>query len=236
MNKREEDKNMTEKKTREGSLERKEPSYMDSVYKAEGCLGEAAPKYLTDAEENRKYTIEDYYAFEDDIRRELIDGKFYVMEAPSVKHQVILGELFVLFRECAELHDHKCRVLFSPCDVQLDRDMYTMVQPDLFIVCDREEDLDRCVHGAPDLAVEIMSPSSRSRDSVLKLNKYMRAGVREYWLVDPQNETVLVYLRDENGNGEGRYHTYSFKDRIPVAISDGMCEVDFSVVARAIGT
>lgn len=195
---------------------------------------EAVPAYRVGPGGERKYTIADYYAFDDDIRRELIDGKFFIMEAPSVIHQVILGELYILFRECARLHEQNCRVLFAPCDVQLDRDQYTMVQPDLFVVCDDEKTRKRVIYGAPDLAVEIMSPSSRSRDSVLKFNKYMRAGVREYWLVDPETRTVLVYLRDADRDGSGTYKQYSFTDRIPVSISQGKCEVDFSIVSAAI--
>ena len=202
--------------------------------KPEGLLEEGAPAYRTDPDRERRFTIEDYYAFDDDIRRELIDGKFYIMEAPSVVHQVILGELHILFRKCAELHDQKCRVLFSPCDVQLDQDLYTMVQPDLFVVCDSEKTQKRVIYGAPDLAVEIMSPWSRSRDAVLKLHKYRKAGVREYWLVDPENRTVVVYLLNEGGDGDADSRKYSFTDRIPISISDGKCEIDFSVVSEAI--
>lgn len=193
---------------------------------------EAAPVYKAD--EKKKYTIDDYRAFKDEKRRELIDGKIFVMDAPSIKHQVIIGELHLLFRECMRLHDKKCRVLLSPCDVQLDSDQYTMVQPDLLVVCDEEKIRTRACMGAPDLAVEIISPSSRSRDAVLKLNKYTHAGVREYWLVDPENRSVIVYIRDPGGDGEGTYHWYSFEDVIPVGISDGECRVDFSVVAKAV--
>ena len=184
--------------------------------------------------EKRKYTTDDYYAFKDDIRRELIDGRLFVMDAPSVKHQVIIGELYILFRQCADVHGDKCRVILSPCDVQLDRDRYTMVQPDLLVICDNEKIRTRVCFGAPDLAVEIMSPSSRSRDSVLKLNKYMSAGVREFWLVDPENRTVIVYLAGEDGMSSNTFQIYSFNDSIPIGISGGECEVDFKVVSRAV--
>lgn len=226
------------------------------TYAQEGLAAEAAPAYHV--EQKRKFTIDDYYAFKDEKRRELIDGKFFIMEAPSVKHQVIIGELFSLFRECVKAHgkEKECRVLLSPCDVQLDRDKYTMVQPDLMIVCDGEKLRTRVCYGAPDLAVEVMSPSSRSRDAVLKLNKYAKAGVREYWLVDPENRSVIVCLpetdggiseseeagrvdmKEKNGrrskNSGGTYRQYSFDDTIPVSISGGECEIDFSVVAQAI--
>ena len=228
--------NQTLKGTEKSEKPEKSLTLADHDYgRQEGGLPEsareAAPVYKVG--EKKKYTIEDYYAFKDEKRRELIDGKFYVMEAPSVKHQVIIGELYILFRECARLHDKKCRVLLSPCDVQLDADRYTMVQPDLLVVCDEEKIRTRVCMGAPDLAVEIMSPSSRSRDSVLKLNKYTKAGVREFWLVDPENRTVIVYSRNDEGDGEGTYHTYSFEDTIPIGISGGACSVDFKIVDEA---
>ena len=184
--------------------------------------------------EDHRYTIDDYYAFKDEKRRELIDGKLFVMDAPSIKHQMIIGELYVLFRECSAVHGDTCRVLLSPCDVQLDGDRYTMVQPDLLVVCDNEKIRTRRCLGAPDLALEIMSPSSRGRDSILKLNKYMNAGVREFWLVDPENRKVIVYLLNENGEQGNSFFIYSFDDTIPIGISGGECSVDFRVIGKAV--
>ena len=81
---------------------------------------EARPAY--NIKKKGEYTLEDYYAIPDDRRVELIDGEIFDMETPTVRHQTILGELYVLFRECAEAHGEDCRVLLSPCDVQLDND------------------------------------------------------------------------------------------------------------------
>ena len=107
-----------------------------------------------------EYTLEDYYAIPDERRVELIDGEIFDMAAPSALHQMILGELHVLFRQCANEHGHPCRVFLSPCDVRLDNDDKTMVQPDLFVLC-REFDIkNRCIDGAPDLTVEILSDST----------------------------------------------------------------------------
>ena len=180
----------------------------------------------------KKCTVEDYYRLPNDVRAELINGKFFVMEAPSVNHQLALAEIAKQFMLCQAAHPGDCKVLFAPCDVQLDEDNYTMVQPDLLVVCDLARLHKKVCYGAPDLTLEIMSPSSRSHDSVRKLHKYKDAGVREYWIVDPENESVLVY--DFGGDAEGtRFRLYSFTDRVPVGISGGLCEIDFAEVKRA---
>ena len=117
------------------------------------------------------------------------------MSAPAVIHQKILGELHLLFRECTDAHEGECEVYLAPCDVRLDMDNKTMVQPDLLVIC-KEYDLGaKRFEGAPDLALEILSPSTRSKDMLLKLYKYQNAGVKEYWIVDPDHETVLPGLR-----------------------------------------
>ena len=178
-----------------------------------------------------EYTIDDYYALPDERRVELIDGVFYDMSAPAVIHQKILGELHLLFRECTDAHAGNCEVYLSPCDVRLDCDNKTMVQPDLFVIC-RPYDLGaKAFDGAPDLTVEILSPSTRAKDMLLKLHKYQNAGVKEYWIVDPEHSTVLVYdLRSNDFYPE----KYTFDDVIPIHISDGECSIDFSRVNRAL--
>ncbi len=181
----------------------------------------------TEAEKIRKYTLDDYYALPDDQRVELIDGVFYDMSAPSAIHQIILGDLYILFRECADRHGMPCHVFLSPFDVRLDRDNYTMVQPDLVIFChDFDIDMKR-YEGAPDLAVEILSPSTRRKDLTLKLFKYEQAGVREYWVVDPKVRKVTVHCFEKED-----YHPvqYDFSDQIPIGISNGECVIDFSRV------
>ena len=110
---------------------------------------------------------------------------------------------------------------------KLDQDRYTMLQPDLLVVCDADRIRKRLIFGAPDLAIEILSPSSRSRDLVLKLRKYKTAGVREYWVIDPEYRQVFVYLFGE----ESILHMYSFHDKIPVSISGGECVIDFEEIS-----
>ena len=178
------------------------------------------------ASRDRLHTLDDYYALPDEQRVELIDGAFYDMAAPSFLHQIILGQLLRLFSDCAEQHGLPCEVIAAPCDVRLDRDNYTMVQPDLLVICSPQDYLHmKRLEGAPDLAVEILSPSTRSRDMILKLYKYEKAGVREYWVVDPEHRTVTVHFFDTDHYDPVRY---TFHDQIPVQISKGKCSIDFS--------
>ncbi len=192
---------------------------------------EPAAAYNVVPKDNR-HTIDDYYALPDDQRVELIDGVFYDMGAPAMIHQLILGELYLLFRRCVDDHDKPCEVYLSPCDVRLDMDNYTMVQPDLLVIC-REYDIHAIRYeGAPDLVVEILSPSTRSKDMILKLYKYKNAGVREYWIIDPKYQKVTVH----NFENEEDYVPvqYNFDSEIPIGISGGECSIDFSVVAKKI--
>ena len=194
-----------------------------------GKVSEAAASF---GAKKRKYSIDDYYALPDDQRMELIDGELYAMAAPQWLHQRILGELFAQFRECIDRHANNCSVIFAPFDVRLDRDNYTMVQPDLLVICGKISELTAIrLEGPPDLAVEILSQSTRSKDMILKLYKYKNAGVREYWIVDPKYKTVTVHLlQDED------YHPviYPFNAVIPVGISEGKCSIDFSGISERI--
>ena len=186
------------------------------------------------AAQDRRYTLDDYYALPDDRRVELIDGVFYDMAAPSYLHQIILGQLFRLFSDCIEQHDMPCRVFIAPCDVRLDRDNYTMVQPDLLVICGKQDYLHmKRLEGAPDLAVEVLSPSTRSKDMILKLYKYEKAGVLEYWIVDPEQRTVTVHFFDTDHYDPERY---SFHDQVPVRISEGKCSIDFSRIEEMLAS
>ncbi len=176
-----------------------------------------------------EYTLDDYYAIPDERRVELIDGEIFDMAAPSAEHQLILGEIYVQFKACAKAHGLPYRVFLSPCDVQLDNDDKTMVQPDLFILCRNFDRNRRSIAGAPDLTVEILSDSTRSKDLFLKAYKYKNAGVREYWIIDPRCQEILVYdFSDENLHPK----RYTFDDVIPVLISNGQCSIDFGAIKQ----
>ncbi len=188
---------------------------------------EGAVEYASSSgESGRKYTTDDYYALPEERRVELIDGVFYDMAAPTMRHQAVLGALYIQFARCAEKHP-ECRVYFAPLDVRLDKDQWTMLQPDLLVVCGGGSD-DRFYDGAPDFVAEILSPSTRSRDMFLKLVKYKTAGVREYWIIDPANERILAYTLEK----EDMPAVYTFDEQVPVAISSGECSIDFCEVKR----
>ena len=174
-----------------------------------------------------EYTVDDYMAFPDDQRYELIDGVVYVMEAPTPVHQDILLEIAIQLRMCIEAHNKACKVFVSPIEVKLSKDDKTVVQPDVLVICNKEKiKWDDKVYGAPDLAVEIVSPSSNRKDKITKLAKYQETGVREYWIVDPVKKVVLVYVFDEP---ELIPTIYPFANKIPVAISEGKCSADLSM-------
>ena len=171
-----------------------------------------------------EYTLEDYYAWPEEERVELIDGRIYSMTAPYVKHQLIIVDIMEQFLVCRRKHGMTCLLLVSPVDVQLDMDDRTMVQPDIVILCDLAKNINRCIYGAPDFVLEVLSPSTRSKDKLLKLHKYYAAGCREYWIVDPETMTVDVHDFEHE---ELNMH-YTFDDQVPVRISEGKCTIDFS--------
>lgn len=183
-----------------------------------------------------EYTLEDYYALPDDQRYELIDGVLYDMAAPDVTHQEIAFEIAVALRKYIKDKDGKCKVFMSPVDVQLDKDNKTMVQPDVFLVCDQSKNTGRCIYGAPDMVIEVTSPSTRKKDFGKKLEKYVDAGVREYWIVDVKNQKVIVYdLGDDFGENMDLM-IYGMDGKVPVGIYDGKCKIDFNeIVDIAVG-
>ncbi len=181
------------------------------------------------------YTLEDYLALPDDQRVELIDGVFYDMGAPTIPHQVLGGEIFALLRDFLRKKKGPCMPLVSPVDVQLDRDDKTILQPDVMVVCDRSKLTPARVFGAPDFLVEVLSPGTRSKDMLIKYNKYRNAGVKEYWAVDPKKETVIQYLFDdpceEEPDGDITLRLYSFDQPVPVELFQGELEINFREIA-----
>ena len=150
------------------------------------------------AQERLKFTVEDYELFPDDGRRhEIVDGEHYVTAAPSTVHQRILVRLMYALETHARQIGEGL-LLPAPTDVVLSNT--DVVQPDLlFVRPGRRGIVGRRVEGAPDLAVEILSPSSRRLDEVIKRHAYERFDVLELWVVDPETEVVRVYARDAGG-------------------------------------
>ena len=209
---------------------------------ASGTVGETEYKYRTsdidvrraaerllDAKKQGEFTVDDYHVISDVWRIELIDGVIYDMTSPAVDHQHLVGGIYAQLLACADRRGDGCMPLISPIDVQLDCDDKTMVQPDVIVTCDKKKVRKRVIFGAPDLAVEVMSPSSRMKDRVTKRDKYRDAGCREYWIVDPAEERVKVYGFESGVDG-----LYTFEQKVPVGISGGECEVDFSAIKKRI--
>ncbi|MEO2238425.1 Uma2 family endonuclease [Dorea sp. YH-dor226] len=173
-----------------------------------------------------EYDVLDYLAFPQEVRVELIDGTIYEMASPSDVHQLICDEINMRFREYIRKKHGKCITITAPLDVQLDCDEKTMVQPDVSIICDRSKFRNGRVAGAPDLVAEVLSPATQRRDVSLKMGKYMNAGVREYWIVDPVKKRVYVYEFEKDIFPV----MYTFEHKVPVGIFDGECEVDFTEI------
>jgi Uma2 family endonuclease len=203
-------------------------------------LNEEAFAYNVDNEQDKdvylehkqgEYTLEDYYALPDDRRVELIDGVFYDMSAPRTVHQDITGYFHIALYQYIKEKKKPCKVFESPIDVQLDCDNRTMVQPDVIVVCDRDKIKGFGIYGAPDFVLEVLSKSTRKKDMSKKLDKYMDAGVREYWIIDPYKEKLLTYNFKEEDFFPSIYPLEGFA---PVAITDGDLKIDLKPVAEMI--
>ena len=160
------------------------------------------------------YTIDDIYALPDGERAELIDGKIYYMAPPSWTHQKISMFLSTEISSYIKNKDGKCEVVAAPFAVFLNKDDKNYMEPDISIICDPNKLDEKGCHGAPDWVIEIVSPRSRSMDYYKKLLKYNTAGVREYWVVDPEKKLVTVYRFEREEMEE-----YSFGEDVPVGIS-----------------
>ena len=171
-------------------------------------------------------TIDDYVALPEGTRVELIDGRFYDMAAPTTIHQSIGAEICYLFKSFISKNGGKCVPFIAPTDVQLDCDNKTVVQPDVMVVCDRNKITKARIVGAPDLIIEIVSPSNAITDILIKLIKYKRASVREYWIIYPDEKIIMVYYFEKGTEMK----SYTFEDTVPVGIWNGQCSIDFKEI------
>lgn len=197
-------------------------------------LRDGAPAYVTGLPEGKKqgeYTIEDRNALPEDHPSELIDGVIYNMASPALRHQSISGVIYHQLWNYVDSHGGDCIPFIAPTDVRLDRDERTMVVPDVFVICQPDDDRmdnDKYINGPPDLIIEVLSPSTRRKDMFTKLHKYEEAGVREYWIVDPNKEKIIVYIFGE----ESDVFLYGFDSEVPVGIYQGKCKIDFRRVVQ----
>ena len=178
-----------------------------------------------------EYEVSDYENLPEDIRVELIDGYFYEMEAPTKKHQVILQEILIQLTSQIRKNKGDCKVYMAPSDVQLDESNKTIVQPDLFILCNKDmiKNSRRTV-GAPEFIIEVLSESTRKKDMTLKLNKYEACGVKEYWIIDPNKEYIIKYFFVNMS----LTNIYTFNDIVSLELYEGKISVDFSEIKSEI--
>ncbi len=172
------------------------------------------------------YTVNDIYALKDQDRAELIDGQIYYMAPPSRRHQVIAGELFGIIREYINANNGTCRPYIAPFAVFLNGDDQNYVEPDISVICNPDKLTDKGCFGAPDWIIEIVSSGSRRMDYFTKLFKYRTAGVREYWIVDPEKDRIFVYDFVSENTGD-----YTFSDSVKAGIYDDLY-INFPDVAK----
>ena len=164
--------------------------------------------------QERSYTTEYIYSLPEGQRAELIDGQIYNMAPPNFLHQKLIMELSAAIHQYIKSKKENCEVLPAPFAVFLNADNKTYVEPDISVICDNDKLDERGCNGAPDWIIEIASPSTERMDYGIKLFKYRSAGVREYWIVNPLKQTVMVYdFQDNLGTKQ-----YSFDEAIPVCI------------------
>ena len=186
-----------------------------------------------DLDESKRYTYADYLTWLDDRRMELFNGFIHLMSAPMRLHAQISQKLNRAIDRFIEKKKGKCHIYYAPFDVRLpkrneteDDKIYNVVQPDICVVCDLSKLDDKGCIGAPDLIVEVLSPSTVKTDWVYKFNLYETTGVREYWIVDPKAKTINIFLLQP----DGKYDlgtVYECNQKAPVHIFEGL-EIDLN--------
>ena len=194
----------------------------------------------------RKYNAKEFFEFVKDKeeRYELIDGEIHMMASPSVGHQDING---YIYRKLGNyLEGRRCRVFISPLDVILFEknktkeeqeninkrgknqkdDAQNVFQPDVFVVCSPKKISKNRINGAPDFVIEVLSPSNAENDYGYKLGAYMKYGVKEYWIVDPETKKILVYIKNKKRLS---VNNFTFEDKIKISIFDDF-EIDFKLL------
>lgn len=178
-----------------------------------------------------EYTLDDYNKLPDEQRVELIDGVFWEMNSPRTVHQDIVSYIHMEFYSFIKAKKKPCKVFESPTDVQICCDNRNMVQPDVLVICDRDKIKGFGIYGAPDFVLEVLSKSTRKKDMSVKLNKYVEAGVREYWIIDPDKKVLITHnFMDEEYLPE----IHELTGSVPVAISDGELFIDLEPIMESI--
>lgn len=163
------------------------------------------------------YTVDDIYSLPAGERAELIDGKIYYMSPPSTRHQMLVMDLSYQIKDYIERNKGECEVFPAPFAVFLNENDRNYVEPDISVICDKKKITERGCNGSPDWIIEVVSSSSRQMDYFKKLFRYRAAGVREYWVVDPEKKIVTVYNFEQD-----RMDEYCFGLEVPVGIYNAL--------------
>lgn len=174
--------------------------------------------------QEKYYTVDDFYDMPEDIRAELIEGQIVYIAAPSTQHQRIAGRLYATIFNYINAKGGDCEVFPAPYSVQLREEDDTVVEPDIVVVCDPNKITERGCVGAPDWIIEIVSPSNPKHDYITKLSLYDNAGVREYWIIDAEQNKIHVYDMQDN---KLVLKNYTFQETVKVGIYDDF-SIDFS--------
>jgi len=175
---------------------------------------------------NKRYTYADYLTWWDDVRRELIEGFIKLLPAPRSIHAEVSFNLLVNFGTILKKHKGKCKVFPAPFDVRLPKNgetendkICTVVQPDISVICDLSKIDEKGCLGAPDMIVEVLSPSTFKRDAYEKFVLYEKSYVKEYWIVSPNDKTIHVFLLQSDGKYDAGT-VFERKGKVPVHVFD----------------
>lgn len=171
------------------------------------------------------YTIDDIYNLSEEQRAELIDGELYMLATPNRIHQKLVHFFDWTIGNYIHSKNGDCEVYPAPFAVFLNANNDIYLEPDISVICDKGKLTDNGCMGAPDWIIEIVSPSSRPMDYNKKLFKYRTAGVREYWIVDPIKQLIMVYHFEHD-----TFEQYSFSDKVKVGIYEDF-EIDFEGIS-----
>jgi len=205
-----------------------------NIDSSDSLVNEAQPKYSRQnfgkypVLDGRLYTYDDYIKWDtpEYEKWELFDGVPVLMATPAMPHNLVVSSMLIILG--SYLRGKKCNIFSSNLAVNIDNKTTknNVFIPDLVIVCDRGKFDEKACIGAPDLVIEVLSPSTEKRDKTIKFEKFEQEGVPEYWIIDPKKKLVLVYILT---NGKYIVHLYTEKDTVKVHVLDD-CAVDLTEV------
>lgn len=189
------------------------------ITKIQAFVGEEeAMKMNAELANRRDFTVEDMEKLPGDVRAELIDGRLFFMATPKAIHQRLLAKLSFELQMHIQKNGGDCEVFFAPFAVRLADENKNHLEPDIMVICDPDKIKEDGCHGAPDLIIEVTSESTGKKDYGIKMLKYRTAGVKEYWIVDPVKNTIMVYWFED----EAQNSLYGLQEEIEFHMFPGL--------------